>query len=224
LILFHTNCEPNGIYWKELKKIAGKKLILVKKSPPKKIWGNTVEVVEHQSDVIRLQVMLEVGGIYLDDDVIVLRSLDELRKNDMVLGEENFDALANSVIIANKDSWFLKRWFEEYKNFNDSIWSESSCFVPWSLWKLFPFDIHVVKEKMLRPNWEEISFIYQELFDWTENFTIHLFSRFMKLVDGTNERSLFELSVLNTTYGEIARFIFWDDPKIRDISDWILKI
>ena len=44
--------------------------------------------------MVRLHVLLEIGGIYVDDDVITLRSLDELRRtNDFVLGEENYDAL-----------------------------------------------------------------------------------------------------------------------------------
>jgi len=41
------------------------------------------------SDVARLQVLLEVGGIYVDTDSVILRSLDELRAHRMVLGEES---------------------------------------------------------------------------------------------------------------------------------------
>ena len=133
--------------------------------------------MEHRSDVARLEILLEVGGIYMDDDVIVLRSLNDLRKNKMVLGEENSDALANSVILASKNSWFLQRWYQQYVDFNSSRWSDSSCFVPWALWKFFPDTITVVKEKMLRPNWEEIHYTYRELWNWRKSYTIHLFSR-----------------------------------------------
>jgi len=224
LIFFHTNCPPNGTYWQAFSNVAGRRLRIVKRTPPVQVWNNAVNKVEHQSDVVRLHVLLEIGGIYVDDDVITLRSLDELRRtNDFVLGEENYDALANSIIMANKNSWFLKRWFQEYKTFNDSIWSESSCFVPWSMWQLFPNDIHVVKEKMLRPNWEEITYMYRELFDWSENFTVHLFSRFMPHVDGTAERTLMELAVLNTTYGEIARHVFWDSKDFHSVKEWLLQ-
>ncbi|XP_002122051.2 uncharacterized protein LOC100184557 [Ciona intestinalis] len=222
LILFHTNCEPNGTYWEALKQTIDSKLKIVKRSPPTTIWGHPVQKVEHQSDVARLEILLETGGIYMDDDVVVLKSLDSLRNNEMVLGEENYDALANSIIMASPNSWFLKKWFTYYKDFNDTKWSESSCFVPWSLWHLFPSTINVVKERMLRPNWEEIKFLYHELWDWRDNYTVHLYSRFMINVDGTPERSLQELSVLNTTYGEIARYVLWKDPKIRDITEWMV--
>ena len=39
--------------------------------------------------------------------------------------------------------------------------------------------------------------------------------------DGKKERTLKELAVLNSTYGEIARFIIWGDSEPRDVSDWI---
>lgn len=39
-------------------------------------------------------------------------------------------------------------------------------------------------------------------------------------LDGTEERSLKELAVLNTTYGEIARYVLFGDKRARDITDW----
>ncbi|CAK8675119.1 unnamed protein product [Clavelina lepadiformis] len=223
LILFHTDCVPNGTYWAAFVEEAAEKLKIVKRTPPMSVWGQQVTRVEHQSDVARIHILLEVGGIYMDDDVVVLKSLDSLRDKEMVLGEENYDALANSIIMANKKSWFLRRWFEEYNNFNGSRWSDSSCFVPWSMWHLFPTTIYVVKEKMLRPNWEEVAYIYRELWDWRKSYTIHLYSRFMPVFDGRHERTLKELAVLNTTYGEISRHVIWGDSSFKDITDWILS-
>ncbi|XP_076823693.1 uncharacterized protein LOC143469765 isoform X2 [Clavelina lepadiformis] len=223
LILFHTNCVPNGTYWAAFVEEAAEKLKIVKRTPPMSVWGQQVTRVEHQSDVARIHILLEVGGIYMDDDVVVLKSLDSLRDKEMVLGEENYDALANSIIMANKKSWFLRRWFQEYNNFNGSRWSDSSCFVPWSMWHLFPTTIYVVKEKMLRPNWEEVAYIYRELWDWRKSYTIHLYSRFMPVFDGRHERTLKELAVLNTTYGEISRHVIWGDSSFKDITDWILS-
>ena len=42
----------------------------------------------------RLQIQLEVGGIYIDTDVVILKSVDELRKYKMVLAEEQWDGLS----------------------------------------------------------------------------------------------------------------------------------
>ena len=35
--------------------------------------------------------------------------MNHLLENEFVLGEENYDALANTIIMANKESWFLRR-------------------------------------------------------------------------------------------------------------------
>ena len=85
------------------------------------MFGKAINIVEHKSDVARLVILLEVGGIYMDDDIILLKPMDPLMENEMVLGEENYDALANSIILANKDSWFLQKWFLEYRYFNDAV-------------------------------------------------------------------------------------------------------
>ena len=46
-------------------------------------------MVEHKTDVARLELMLEVGGIYLDTDSVIVRSLDGLRRYNVTLGEES---------------------------------------------------------------------------------------------------------------------------------------
>ena len=43
----------------------------------------------------------------------------------------------------------------------------------------------------------------------------------MKDYDGKKERSLKELAVLDSTYGEIARYVLWGDEKIKDITNWM---
>nr|CAB3262881.1 uncharacterized protein LOC100184557 [Phallusia mammillata] len=222
LILFHTDSEPSGEYWDAFKFLAGKKLKIVKRSPPKSIWGININLVEHKADVARLQILLEVGGIYLDTDSVILTSLQPLMGNDLVLGEESEMDLANGVILAKRDSWFLKRWFWEYKYFDDGQWGKSSVVVPWGLWKSFPDKIFVVKQKICRPNWKEVKLLFHELIEWKDHYVMHLYSRFMKDLDGKTERPLKELAVLNTTYGEVARHAIWGNYRGRDVTNWIV--
>ena len=42
----------------------------------------------HASDVLRNRVLLEFGGIYLDRDVYVVKSLDKFRRYEMAVGLE----------------------------------------------------------------------------------------------------------------------------------------
>ena len=81
-IYFHYKYEPYGYYWDQIKH----SLTLEYVEPPSEIYGNQLTHYAHQSDVIRLQKLQKYGGIYLDIDTICLKSFEELRKYDLVLG------------------------------------------------------------------------------------------------------------------------------------------
>lgn len=53
------------------------------------------------SDVVRVQVLYEYGGIYLDTDVEVLRGFDDLLGEQMFIGMEN-NAYVQSAVIASE--------------------------------------------------------------------------------------------------------------------------
>ena len=67
-----------------------------------------------------------------------------------------------------------------------------------------------------RPNWEEIVLTYRKVWDWSKNFSIHLYARFMPLVDKP-DRTIDEIKYLNTTYGEIARFVLFGTSTLFDL-------
>ena len=219
-ILVHGDCEPEGEYWIWLRKEAGEKLKFVKKSPPETIFGSEIALVEHKSDVARLQILLQIGGMYFDTDTMVLRSLDDLRKDhDIVLGKESAISLANGAILANRDSWFLKKWFQEYQTYAGK-WGKNSVMVPLVLWQLFPDQIHVVDIYMIRPNWKETSMLHNGLVDWSKHWTIHLSTRIMPEKD--KQRTIAQFAQLDTTYGEIARHVLWGSTSKKDVTPWVL--
>jgi hypothetical protein len=98
----------------------------------------------HKADVIRLEVLLEHGGIYLDIDTFVLRPFADysLMLHDVVMGMEarqlNFlrlpmsddemdpTGLCNAIIIARKGAEFLHRWMDTYDGFVEKHWAEHS--------------------------------------------------------------------------------------------------
>lgn len=60
------------------------------------------------SDMARLLVVKKFGGFYLDTDVEVLKSFDELRENDSFVGLEDFDAVNTGLIFGSvKNATFL---------------------------------------------------------------------------------------------------------------------
>ncbi|KAK3384401.1 hypothetical protein B0T24DRAFT_82820 [Lasiosphaeria ovina] len=91
----------------------------------------------HLSDTMRLNFLLEQGGIYLDIDAFALRSFDKLLQSphphDVVLGAEggNRWGLCNAVIAARANSSFVARWLASYENVDFSReWNYHSVLLP----------------------------------------------------------------------------------------------
>ena len=69
-----------------------------------------------RGDVVRLMILMTYGGIYLDNDVYVVNSLDKYRKYEMTLGLEQIGkVIGNQVIIANQHARFLKTFYDSYR-------------------------------------------------------------------------------------------------------------
>ena len=76
------------------------------------------------SDYARLKIVYENGGIYLDTDVELIKSLDELRKNECYIAIQQFDLLCNTGLGfgAEKNNFVVKQMMQSY---DDLIFSES---------------------------------------------------------------------------------------------------
>ena len=117
--------------------------------PVTHIFGRPVKVIEHVTDIIRLRTLMKYGGIYIDGDIIPLRSFDKFiyHSKDMTLGTEkewNIRSHAPpAVMIGHRKNPFLDRWIQGYKNFNDRNWAESSVLQPARLAKKYPEELNL---------------------------------------------------------------------------------
>jgi SAM-dependent methyltransferase len=146
-VYFHCQFEPSGSWWDLSRDLVSVSRI----EAPREIFGRPLKHVAHQSDVVRLQQLITHGGIYLDADVLVHRSFDDLLENSAVLGQEGVGAehgMANAVILAEPGSPFLCRWLEEYRSFRstgrDAYWNEHSVQLPVRLAGEHPEEITVL--------------------------------------------------------------------------------
>ncbi|PYP93410.1 MAG: hypothetical protein DMG65_00715 [Candidatus Angelobacter sp. Gp1-AA117] len=138
-VLLHCTYEPDGPWWD----LSRSFVTVCKMKAPDKIFGNPLRHVAHRADIVRLEQLLQTGGIYLDADVFVHRDFDSLLGNSTVMGEECENGatvgLGNSVILAEPQAPFLKRWYAEYRWFRsgglDRYWDEHSVRVPYCLAK-----------------------------------------------------------------------------------------
>ena len=137
-VYFYYKHEPFGKWWDLIKPY----LILELVEPPKQIYGNKVTHFAHQSDVVRLKMLNERGGIYLDIDTICLRPLTEFLKYDFVMGiQGNNYGLCNAIMMAKPNTEFGKQWHQAYQNFNPSDWDYHSVILPLKLSKAIPITI-----------------------------------------------------------------------------------
>ncbi|KAI8455784.1 family 32 glycoside hydrolase [Phakopsora pachyrhizi] len=148
--------EPGKNFWfDEFLRLntTGSLISLVEVEDPREVFGNPIIDVSHKSDVIRLRALKSYGGIYVDTDVIVLRSFEELMggREEIVLGIEKADGtlnepvlingICNAVMISKKDSSFLEKWWQSYKTFDGKpfraggVWNYHSVILPWQFVK-----------------------------------------------------------------------------------------
>ena len=140
---FHYHYEPQGEWWQKAKSL----LTLNKIAAPDSFMGRPLVHVAHKADVIRLQVLQETGGIYLDLDTISVKPLKDLLNYSFAIGQELKTpyvpknprqkikyrvrkqlglikesssaptGLCNAVLLSEKNSEFVNLWLNEYKTF-----------------------------------------------------------------------------------------------------------
>jgi len=168
LILIHhrPGAAPHGPWWDLIEPY----VTLSPVEPPEEVFGQPLTHYAHKADVVRMQVMLQLGGVYLDQDTFVLRSFDRagLFTQSTVLAMEadpyaeqwewEPGGLCNAIIVSRPDAPFLQRWFSTYRTFNETgtEWAEHSVAMPWELALTYPEEVTVLNSRaMFYPLWDK---------------------------------------------------------------------
>jgi hypothetical protein len=140
-IFFYYKHEPYGEWWERAKQY----ITPIQVEPPTEIFGNPVNQYAHQADVIRLQLLIEEGGIYIDSDTLCLKSFEPLlnlsgSNGSFIMGMEgkNGNKLCNAIMLSEKNAEFPKIWLSNYTNFDDDNWAGHSIELPYELSKKHP--------------------------------------------------------------------------------------
>lgn len=147
VIYMYNNSEPiNNKYWDIAKKFV--KLVQIESITNFK--GVEINYPQYQADIIRLQKLYENGGIYLDLDIITLKSYDKFRYSNCVLGGECYTdnveslnstdiekikSISNAVILTAAHQKFIEDWLN---NIPDAIknngWAHHAVVLPRDLY------------------------------------------------------------------------------------------
>lgn len=185
------------------------------------VFGRSVAVIEHKSDVVRLESLLRFGGMYFDFDVVISRPiLDVFRKEETVLPLEA-NGLNNGIIIAKRCSRFLRRWFETYKSFDDTCWDCSSIRVPKELALKYPDEIRM-DDQYIKSNYPESgNIVFGKVAanpsdSWDEVGAVHTFIRYYPEFKDLDEKEVFTIDV---PYSRIVRNAWRSEPPTSCASE-----
>jgi hypothetical protein len=111
-------------------------LQLLKSRNVHKVHDRSVNVMEHKTDVVRIETLIRFGGMYFDTDVLLLRPIfDAYKSEETVFGPQNKDGLNSGIIFAKRCSRFMRRWYQSYENLNDRVWAWQAINAPYRLMK-----------------------------------------------------------------------------------------
>jgi hypothetical protein len=226
-IIIHCDCNQlNGKYYKRILRIISKTKTILKIrqiEKPTKVFGRNLSKYYlnwHSADITRIKLLTEFGGIYIDQDVYVVKSLDIYRKYEMTLGWDAINFFSNAIFIAHKNSRFLNLYLDSYRNYNSTQWTYNSQILPTeTILKKKPELIH----RVIQEFGTDGPVICPKLFidydsKWQQNYyAIHLFIRgkripYPKWCFGSHKLLDIEFNDkssknLNTTFGEMTRLV-----------------
>ena len=174
-----TPTEETATEWWNL----AQAFVTLEKVPlPTTVFGCPVKKYQHMADVIRLEKLIERGGVYLDLDIISLRPFPrDLYRESCVMGTQcprtRYWGLCNAVILSEPGGEFVSRWFQEYRTFQSGRWDHHSVKIPLMLSRLYGHALRVLDSKAFFPvTWEEDAFMRDRSLDsrLRESYVVHL--------------------------------------------------
>jgi hypothetical protein len=204
IIYFYYHYEPYGIWWNKLKLIPSIKLEKI--DIPTHIGRKKIIKTAHKADWVRMNMLYNKGGVYLDIDTICIKPWKHLLNRDVVLGKEFHDGICNAIMFTKPKSEFFKLWLDKYEShFNPNGWREASIVLPEILSKKYP-NLVTLKESdvFFLPNHNETHKIFVDNKEIPKNLiSLHLWETFsLKYMKNINDWS-WAYNNSHTMYGKM---------------------
>lgn len=229
-VLFHCRHEPWGRYWDLIRD----ELTVVPAAEAPEVLAHDYDEQEvperyryaHHADFVRLDALIEHGGVYADIDTIFVAPLPEpLFDESFVIGREPpvvdqrtgevHPSLCNALLLAEPGAPFARRWRAAMAGALAG-WSHHSTLLPHRLSELHPDELHIEPERTFYPyRWTATDL--HRLFEEDETdlhgvASIHLWSH-LWWEEGRRDFSSFHAGLLtehrirtiDTTYNRLAR-------------------
>ena len=160
-ITFTYSTEPQGNWWDKLKQIERIEFYQV----PLPTHFGKKEIIEpqHRADKLRIEILKEHGGVYLDTDTICVKPYKDILQYKYAMGiQDENRTLCNAVIFSEPNAEFLSLWQTPYEEFfNPTGWEECCVVLPMEVAKANPSKITMLKpECFFRPLFTELDEIF----------------------------------------------------------------
>ena len=216
-IMFHADdVNFHGQYWEKVKNTPGIVYEIVPTEVPKTIFGQNFSdgwLLYHAGDVTRIRVLMKYGGIFLDNDSYLVRTVDRFRVYEMAIGWDENQCIGSQVIVANKDARFLRLWLDTYRVYHSDRWYYNAGCKPTEevLYRKpelvhrvkLLFGVHMLVHNLYKSYWE----------DWRKQYAIHLLVNHRSYLDKEHldkwpEFTAENIRDHNYTFGTMAREIY----------------
>jgi hypothetical protein len=235
-IHFHYRHEPHGRWWERIRphltlhRVAGRREVADPRRYRDTDEGRLIEKsgwsYAHEADFIRLDALLEYGGVYADIDTLFVQPMPRrLYGHDFVLGEEPplpgadgvlRPSLCNALMLSRPGAAFAARWRARMADVFDGTWSRHSCQEAARLWAAMPEAVHVVPQRYFyrhAPTRAGLRALFEALDpDLHDVFSLHLWAHLWWDAWRTDFTSFHaglateeHIRTVDTTYNVIAR-------------------
>lgn len=225
-IMFHYHYMPVGDNFER-----ARPMLTLRQVPlVEKVFDRPVSHYAHRADVVRLQVLEEFGGIYLDLDLISVKPVDHLLDREFIMAQEGVDGsvgLCNAMIMARPHSRFVQRWFATYALFDSAEWNYHSVILPGKLAPFFRNEITVLNHTaFFWPLWDShgLRTLYLEKsYDFSANLGTHIWESAANknLMKDISEKVIMEIDT--SLYCQIRPLLLDGKPDPRPRSCRILS-
>jgi hypothetical protein len=196
IYLYCDHDQEDNFYWEILKDI----LTIEKVYNTEYHKGVYLESYQYRADTLRIEKLLQHGGVYMDLDVLSIRPINSfLLDAELVMGIESADdpnetdiskigSITNAVILSRPNNLFLQTWYDQIaSNLTDKPWAFHAVCLPKIILTEQKFDITIKPRKTFMPFDFRDTFIFEDNFyakskDYilAESHTMHMWETIWK--------------------------------------------
>lgn len=181
-VWIHNDIEPVTEEWTQLKQNCN--VVIKKIERVKEFDGFVVSHVQYEADIIRMNLLYEYGGIYLDTDIYMVKNVNDLLDgHGFYIARETEDNLINCAIISEPKNEFIKIWLKHFATgFRIGVWGWHIRDLPKIILDKYPhylnkYNIRILDYENFCPvHWTQGHMLNDPNFKVTEKmYGVHLF-------------------------------------------------